>query len=322
MNEAVLPSVKAPAAPAAPGVYADLGQLVRMRFGSGGFSFLPGQPVGSILAGRHATRLRGRGLNFEEIRQYFPGDDIRQMDWKVTARTRQPHIRVCTEERGREVLLVVDQRLGMFFGSRLNFKSVTAAEIAAVAAWRIVKAKDRIAAVIFGEVAMDVIPPGSSTSHVMRILQTVCDHNQALGIDRGIVPAPEMLDTALEHAARLVHHDALVILVTDGSGSGEPTRRILSRIAAHNDVLSILVYDPLETELPDAGPRVFASGDLQMEVDTSRKTLRESFQSRFKERHAQAQRFLAQREIPLMTVSAGEDTARQIRRQLGQRTRK
>ncbi|MGC4016473.1 MAG: DUF58 domain-containing protein [Luteolibacter sp.] len=322
MNEAVLPSVKTPAAPAAPGVYADIGTLVRLRFGTGGFSFLPNQPVGSILAGRHASRLRGRGLNFEEIRQYFPGDDIRQMDWKVTARTRQPHIRVCTEERGREVLLIVDQRLSMFFGSKRNFKSVTAAEIAALVAWRIIKAKDRIAAIVFGDQNFDVVPPGGSSSHVMRLLQCVCDHNQALGIDRGIVSGPEMLDTALERAERLVHHDALVILVTDGIGTGENTRRILSRIAAHNDVISVLVHDPLEAELPNAGLRVFASGELQLEADTSKRSLRDAFNGKFQERVERAKRFLVQREIPLMQVSTDQDTAQQVRRLLGQRIRK
>ena len=88
----------------------------------------------SILAGRHASRLRGRGLNFEEIRRYLPGDDTRNMDWKVTARMRKPHVRVYTEERDRPCLLVVDQRQSMFFGTRRCMKSVAAAEVAALAA--------------------------------------------------------------------------------------------------------------------------------------------------------------------------------------------
>ena len=101
---------------------------------SRGLSFLPDQPSASVLNGRHASRLRGRGLNFEEMRNYLPGDDIRSIDWKATARTGKPHVRVFTEERDRPALLVVDQRMSMFFGSRLNLKSVTAAEAAAVAA--------------------------------------------------------------------------------------------------------------------------------------------------------------------------------------------
>ena len=108
-------------------IYADLEQLVRLEHRARGFSLLPRQPIHSILAGRHASRLRGRGLNFEEIRGYLPGDDVRPMDWKVTARMREPHVRVYTEERDRPVLFLVDQRASMFFGSRRAMKSVAAA---------------------------------------------------------------------------------------------------------------------------------------------------------------------------------------------------
>ena len=113
------------------GVYANLQDLIKLQHKASGFSFLPKQPVHSLLSGRHASRLRGRGLDFEEIRRYLPGDDIRTMDWKVTARTKKPHIRVYTEERERPVLLVVDQRMSMFFGSTSRMKAVTAAEAAA-----------------------------------------------------------------------------------------------------------------------------------------------------------------------------------------------
>ena len=106
-----------------------------------GLRFLPRQPARSVLHGRHGSRLRGRGLNFEELRNYLPGDDVRAIDWKVTARTGQPHVRVVTEERDRPTLIVVDQRMSMFFGSQLNMKSVTAAEAAALAAFAILEAR-------------------------------------------------------------------------------------------------------------------------------------------------------------------------------------
>jgi uncharacterized protein (DUF58 family) len=94
------------------------GQLRALEFRARGFSFLPRQPARSVLTGRHSSRLRGRGLNFEELRHYQPGDDIRSLDWKVTRRTGKPHVRVYTEERERSVLLLVDQRVSMFFGSQ------------------------------------------------------------------------------------------------------------------------------------------------------------------------------------------------------------
>ena len=151
---------------------------MRLKFRTRGFSFLPHQPVHSLLAGRHASRLRGRGLNFEEIRRYLPGDDIRNMDWHVTARTRQPHVRVYTEERDRPVLLVVDQRHSMFFGSRRAMKSVVAAEATALAAWRVLQAGDRVGALVFDDQDVVEIPPQRSEQQVLRILDTVVKKNQ------------------------------------------------------------------------------------------------------------------------------------------------
>lgn len=322
MNEALIPLAKPSAPPGTPGVYTDLSSLIRLRYTLGDISLLPRQPVTSVLAGRHSSRLRGRGLNFEEIRRYFPGDDIRQIDWKVTARTRVPYSRVYTEERGRDTLLVVDQRLGMFFGSQRNFKSVTAAEVAAVAAWRVIAAKDRISAVIFSDADLEVIRGGGKPNDVMRILQSVVTRNNALGIDREIVPAPQMLDTALAKAERLVTHDALVILITDASGHGPETSAILSRIAAHNDVALAFVHDPLEMELPDAGRKVFGSGGMQLEADTSASSLRRDFKHSFENRYEEARRFLIQREIPLLPIRADQDTAPQLRRLLGRTIRK
>ena len=101
-----------------PGVYVSLDDLLALEYRGRKVSFLPHQPVRSLLSGRFASRMRGRGLNFEEIRDYRPGDDVRSIDWKVTARLQKPHIRVFNEERDRQTLLVVDQRLSMFFGSR------------------------------------------------------------------------------------------------------------------------------------------------------------------------------------------------------------
>ena len=128
-----------------------LQELIALRAQARGFSLLPRQPVGSLLAGRYDSRLRGRGLTFEELRHYQQGDDVRTIDWKATARLRSPQVRVYTEERERPVLLVVDQRRPMFFGSRRAMKSVTAAEVAALGAWRALSAGDRVGGIVFNE---------------------------------------------------------------------------------------------------------------------------------------------------------------------------
>src|ERR1700754_2942462 len=134
-----------------PGVYVGLDDLIALEYRGRKVSFLPRQPVHSLLSGRFASRMRGRGLNLEEIRDYRPGDDVRSIDGKVTARLRKPHIRVFDEERDRQALLVVDQRLSMFFGSGLSMKSVTAAQAAAIGAWRVLGVGDRVGAIMFND---------------------------------------------------------------------------------------------------------------------------------------------------------------------------
>jgi uncharacterized protein (DUF58 family) len=132
-------------------IYTSLNALVRLRYTAQGFSYLPRQPVRSLLSGRKRSRLRGRGLDFDELRHYRPGDDIRTMDWRVTNRTGRPHVRVYTEERDRPVIVVVDQRLPMFFGSRRKMKSVVAAEVSAITAWRVLAVGVRFGAILFND---------------------------------------------------------------------------------------------------------------------------------------------------------------------------
>ena len=301
------------------GVYANLHDLVVLKRRAQGFSFLPRQPVHSLLAGRHASRLRGRGLDFEEIRRYQFGDDIRQIDWKVTARTRKTHTRIYTEERERTTLLLVDQRITMFFGSVKNMKSVTAAEAAALAAWRVLSQKDRVGALVFNDSKIEEIRPQRSNSNVMRILHAVVEQNQALSVTSGVPANPGMFNEVLRHCDRLAKHDCLICIISDGFGNDEESRHILTRIARHNDVLFGFVHDPLEVELPAAGRLVFGDGSLQLEVDTNSRGLREGFRTTFAKERAASRKFLLHRETPVLPLSTSEDVAEQVRRQLGTR---
>lgn len=309
-------------AEAIPGVYVSLPELIALQHKARGFSFLPRQPIHSLLAGQHASRLRGRGLDFEELRHYQFGDDVRQIDWKATNRTRRTQLRVFSEERERTVLLVVDQRLSMFFGSQRCMKSVTAAETAGLAAWRVIFVKDRIGAVVFNDSTIAEMRPQRSRGRVMQILGAVIEQNHALAIDVGLNANASMLNEALGRAERLATHDALVCLITDGQGADEETQRLATRIARHNDVLVVLVFDPLEVDLPNAGLVVFSEGARQLEVNTGSERLRTAFRASFDERLERARKFLLRREVPLIPISTAEDVAEQLRRLLGRVARK
>src|SRR5262245_3180181 len=251
----------------AAGVYASLPELLRLEYRARRASFRARQPVRSLLAGRHGSRLRGRGLDFEEIRAYLAGDDIRAIDWRVTARTGVPHTRVFTEERERPAILVVDQRLAMFFGTRLNLKSVTAAEAAALTAWRVFLSGDRVGAVVFDDAGFTALRPQRSRGHVVRILEAIVAKNSALRADSEVQPSPGTLNQALELARSLVGHDYLVVVASDFDGADQETRRLVLALSEHNDVVAMVVHDPSSQELPERGRVVVTGGELQVQVD-------------------------------------------------------
>ena len=300
------------------GVYANLEDLIRIQFEARDFSLRPQQPVTSILSGRYASRLRGRGLNFEELRRYQSGDDIRTIDWKVTARTRDPYVRVYSEEKDRQVLLVVDQRINMFFGTRQKLKSVTAAELAALGAWRAVDVGDRVGAVVFNDSDVDVVRPQRSKETVMRILHSVVRKNHELKAVSEVERNAEMLNQALQKAVQLSPHDVLVVLITDGDGVDDETERLVRKLAARNDIIGILVTDP--TRLNPASERVTLSdGRLQMDVNFGQKGIRDRIVGDARAEIDQLKRVLHKLTAPLLIVSNEGDTVQQIRKLLGVR---
>lgn len=299
--------------------FASLDDLLRLKHRARGFSFLPHQPVHSLLAGRHASRLRGRGLNFEELRHYSEGDDTRTIDWLATARLGSPHVRVYSEERDRPVLLLVDQRSTMFFGSRRMMKSVAAAEVAALAAWRVTSLGDRIGAVVFGDEGIVTVSPQGRDHGAVRVLSEVARQNAALKCPSSAGRGAARLNEALATAARMIAHDGLICLISDAAGVDGETQRLVTRLCAHNDVLAAFIHDPLEQELPDIGLATFSSGSAQIEVDTSLATLRKRFGKERVQWRGRLADLSRSRAIPVLPISTERDVAVQLRELIGRR---
>ncbi len=302
-----------------PRIHVTLEHLRDFEGKSRGLTFLPRQPSASVLNGRHASRLRGRGLNFEEMRDYLPGDDIRSIDWKATARTGTPHVRVFTEERDRPALLVVDPRMSMFFGTVLNMKSVTAAEAAAVAAFRSLDAGDRVGGIVFDDERQVEFHPRRSRRAVYGLLEATVEMNAALHADRE-VEQPGSLNQVLESVARLAHHDHLILIYSDFDGIDDTTHRRLSGIATHNDLILMLVHDPAALELDAAqrGRVVFGDGRMQAEVDLASDAARRALTGFSRQRPERIVRWQQELNLSVLPLSAGEETLPQIRRLLGQ----
>jgi len=298
-------------------IYTNLHALVRLRYTAHGFSYLPRQPVRSLLSGRKRSRLRGRGLDFDELRHYHPGDDIRTMDWRVTNRTGKPHVRVYTEERDRPVIAVVDQRLPMFFGSQHKMKSVVAAEVAAITAWRVLAVGDRIGAILFNDSRSLEARPSRNERKVVGWLGDLAVMNNELSVQPGRSSNPHALADALSLLERSIGHDYLVVLISDFYGWDDSTLMTIRRISQHNDIICSLVFDPLERDISRASSLVVSDGQYQLEIDPARQGLGDKFEASFEHSIAHVQGELKRHHIPVLPVHTATPSSDQLREKLG-----
>lgn len=299
------------------GIYISLEELIQLEYIADGFSFLPKQPIHSVLGGRHASRLRGRGLNFEELRGYLPGDDIRNIDWKVTARTQKPYVRVYTEEKERPALIICDQRMPMFFGTKKEMKSVTAAKLAALASWRILKSDDRVGGIIFNDSEITEHKPQRSRSHTQQLLQSVSEYNNKLKASNKIISNPDKLNEVLDNVVRIAKHDYLIIIISDFYGLNDKSNKHLLSLAEHNDVLAFLVYDPIAVEMPTDGKYVLSENELQVELNMNNKKVHSPISDFTTKRLSDVDTRLKEIGIPIFRINNSDDIGKQLRTHFG-----
>jgi uncharacterized protein (DUF58 family) len=266
--------------------------------------------------GARLTRLRGRGVDLAEVRLYQPGDDVRSIDWRVTARKGAAHTKVYREERERPTLIAVDQRRTMRFGSRLRLKSVAAAETAALLAWHALDAGDRVGGFVLDDAGIAPVKPLRSPRAVMRLLGRIARSNRALADDAG-APAPAVvrradLATLLEHAERAATTGYRVYVISDFAGLDAPARRRLNELGRHNSVVAIAVYDVLETELPPPGRYSVADGTARSAFDSDGAGARREYAARFVERRRQIEAACSSAHAELAFLGTHESAAERL----------
>ncbi len=246
---------------------------------------LPLRTAASRTSGPHSgnrlARHRGRGVDFAEVRLYQPGDDVRSIDWRVTARKAKPHTKVYREERERPTLIVVDQSCTMFFGSRVRMKSVAAAECAALLAWHAVDAGDRVGGVVFDDASEWAFKPLRSARAVVRLLNQIAVSNAAL---RTAAPRPARaarLPLVLDHIVRMAHNGHRIYLISDFNGFDAAHELQLKRVARHNSVVLIHISDQLEQELPPPDRYTVTDGVERSALATSDVRARAQYHAAF-----------------------------------------
>ena len=260
----------------------------------------------SVLAGQHGSRFRGRGMDYAESRHYQPGDDVRNIDWKVTARTGVAHTKLFIEERERPVFIMVDFSPSLFFGTRDTFKSVLAARGAALLAWTALHNGDRIGGVIGGQSSTRYLRPRGGRQGVLRLISELSRATRE-------TPDPAthaLLDDTLEYLSAVVHPGSLVILFSDFLSPGERTRQLLSLIRRHNDVVMCQLLDPIEISAPPRGLYGFRplSGDGPIAlVDTRDRSSRGAYERHFSEQASRIESLCTAISVPLVRLVNGEE---------------
>lgn len=300
-------------------VYVSLAQLMALQFQARDLSFVARQPQGSILAGNHASRLRGRGLNFDELRRYQPGDDLRHLDWRASLRTGKPVVRTFTEERDRPALIVVDQRMSMFFGSVRSFKSAVAAELGALAAWMVFNAGDRVGGLVFNDQRIDSVAPLRSRKRVEALCSRIVQQNAALTASNPDHEDDGQLDKVLQQCLAVAGHDHLICLVSDFAGAGPRTLQLMQQLSAHNDVIALQVYDPLALNVPSRGQLRVTQGQLQVELAVNQRQVRQPLGDFLGGRLKDVANLLRRSQVPLLMISTALPAADQLRSELGKR---
>ncbi|MEM6580284.1 MAG: DUF58 domain-containing protein [Pseudomonadota bacterium] len=260
------------------GAYANLEDLIGLRFSARQLKLARRNRALAVLVGPNKSNFRGRGIDFEEVRNYQPGDDIRSIDWRVTARTSEAHTKMFREERERPVLVAIDQRSSMFFGSSYCFKSVLAAHVASLLAWSALNAGDRVGGLVFNDSGHQEIRPRRSRKTVLSFLSQVAQYNRELP---GEVGVSSSFAEVLANLRRIARPGSSLFIVSDFRGAHSArAREQLFQLAQHIEITGIACSDPLEAELPVAGRYAVTDGNARSELDTADKKLRLNFSER------------------------------------------
>ncbi|KTD19804.1 DUF58 domain-containing protein [Legionella londiniensis] len=298
------------------GIEAGLDELIALRRYARNATYRPESRV--LRAGNHLSKLRGRGMDFSEVRNYQPGDEVRHMEWRVTARTGRPHVKLYQEERERPAIIVVDFSPSMFFGTRLAFKSVIAARLAAIIAWTVVADDDRVGGLIFSESEHHEFNPRARNAGVLPLLAALSDYTKAR--KTGHSEKNHLLAQALLRLRRVARPGNILILISDFYGFDEDCVQHLNRLRMHNDILAYHICDPLELEPPKPQKYPVTDGVRELLLDTTDPAVAKAYRQYFAARTAKLQEQLKQLQIQYVQVTPDMDLPLLIRRTYPRRT--
>ena len=266
-------------------------------------------------AGAHRSRFRGRGMDYQESRIYQAGDDIRNMDWRITARSGKPHTKLYQEERERPVVFLIDFSPSLFFGSVNTLKSVLTAKAATLIAWAIARKGDRIGALIINPYSSQKghveLPPKMGKRGVLQLINALKIHSdpQHLREKSGTQATADTnhLNEELKRLRHIARPGSLIFIISDFYQLDPQTEHHLQRLSQHNDIQAIQIVDPLELTPPPPDLYHITDGVESGVLNTRSKQQRLAYERYFRTHHTQLKAMMTKHHIPLLTLSTAND---------------
>lgn len=299
------------------GAVIGLQDLLLQRYAARTLEYVSHKRSVAGISGLHLSKIRGRGIDFEEFRPYQAGDDIRTIDWRVTARIGKPFTKVFREERERPVIIAVDQSSSMFFGSHTAFKSVVAAQAAAIFCWLAIDNGDRVGGLVYSDDNYSLVRPKRSRRSALHLLNQIQLANADLA-ERAKRPSSEKnpdagsLATALGRIRRITKPGSTLYIISDFSSINESGFQYLYQMSLHNNVVCCFVHDELEANLPTPGYYNITDGREKGTLNTFSKKARESYSNFYQQRIENLQAELTKLKIPLLTLRTDQAVVERI----------
>ena len=293
-------------------VHASLDELLGLRMLARQLTFSSKIPSSNLMIGNHLSRFKGRGMDYLESRDYQPGDDIRNMDWRVTARTGQPHIKLFQEERQRPVLIMLDLNPGMFFASHGRFKSAIASQATALLAWAAAHNGDRVGGLILNQEHIEQ-PPRGNKNGMLAFLHQIATHSEPVKHLDNADPALRF-SNGLRRLSRMAKPGSLVFIVSDFYHIDDIAIQQLMRLKAGSEIVLIRVLDSLENQAPPANRYAVTDGTSHAVLNTADKKQAERYRQWFDEHHQQLSHVSQQLAIPLVELVTHEHPIQQLRK--------
>lgn len=286
-----------------PGIQPTLNELISLRQYARHMPYQAKAKAHHSLSGVRLAQPLGRGLEFDQVRMYNPGDDVTSMDWKVTARTNKPHIKEYRQERERPVIVVVDQRASMHFGTKTAFKSYIAAKMAALTTWLAIDNGERVGACVWTNNGVERLPIKTGAQNALRLFQILSD----LPIAQCYQPSLSFND-GLQQLQPMVQNRCLIVLLSDFAGIDEQSVNVLTRLRPHAQIVAGFIYDNAEKNPPPAAYYPITDGSEQATViNLFDKKQIKRYQQQFVKHFQRVQKLCRHCQIPLHSMATDQD---------------